>query len=211
MQRDSPGRQDRGQAPCGNGKGLSQGKIRQERQCFLRGMPPFGQTCQRSGRFAKTSKALARFNDMLKNREVGKHYWAVVKKAPPEDAMTLRNYLKRNEKQNKSYVYDKPVDGAKEAVLSFRTLAKGDNYRLLGVDLQTGRHHQIRSQLAHIGCPIKGDLKYGAERSNKNGGISLHARQVEFVHPVSKEKITITAPVPQDDKLWKDLEMAAEK
>ena len=133
--------------------------------------------------FAKTSKALAR----------------------------LRNYLKRNEKQNKSYVYDKPVDGAKEAVLSFRTLAKGDNYRLLEVDLQTGRHHQIRSQLAHIGCPIKGDLKYGAERSNKNGGISLHARQVEFVHPVSKEKITITAPVPQDDKLWKDLEMAAEK
>lgn len=161
--------------------------------------------------FAKTSKALARFNDMLKNREVGKHYWAVVKKAPPEDAMTLRNYLKRNEKQNKSYVYDKPVDGAKEAVLSFRTLAKGDNYRLLEVDLQTGRHHQIRSQLAHIGCPIKGDLKYGAERSNKNGGISLHARQVEFVHPVSKEKITIAAPVPQDDKLWKDLEMAAEK
>lgn len=161
--------------------------------------------------FAKTGKALARFNDMLKNREVGKHYWAVVKKAPPEDTMTLRNYLKRNEKQNKSYVYDKPVDGAKEAVLSFRTLAKGDNYRLLEVDLQTGRHHQIRSQLAHIGCPIKGDLKYGAERSNKNGGISLHARQVEFVHPVSKEKITITAPVPQDDKLWKDLEMAAEK
>lgn len=161
--------------------------------------------------FAKTSKALARFNDMLKNREVGKHYWAVVKKAPPEDTMTLRNYLKRNEKQNKSYVYDKQVDGAKEAVLSFRTLAKGDNYRLLEVDLQTGRHHQIRSQLAHIGCPIKGDLKYGAERSNKNGGISLHARQVEFVHPVSKEKITITAPVPQDDKLWKDLEMAAEK
>lgn len=161
--------------------------------------------------FAKTSKALARFNDMLKNREVGKHYWAVVKKAPPEDTMTLRNYLKRNEKQNKSYVYDKPVDGAKEAVLSFRTLAKGDNYRLLEVDLQTGRHHQIRSQLAHIGCPIKGDLKYGAERSNKNGGISLHARQVEFVHPVYKEKITITAPVPQDDKLWKDLEMVAEK
>lgn len=161
--------------------------------------------------FAKTSKALARFNDMLKNREVKKHYWAVVKNAPPKDEMELHNYLKRNEKQNKSYVFDKPVDGAKEAVLSFKTIAKGDNYRLLEVDLQTGRHHQIRCQLAHIGCPIKGDLKYGAERSNKNGGISLHARRIEFVHPVSKKSVTIVAPVPEDDNLWHDLEAAVKE
>lgn len=161
--------------------------------------------------FAKTSKALARFNDMLKNREVKKHYWAVVKNAPPKDEMELRNYLKRNEKQNKSYAFDKPVDGAKESVLSFKTIAKGNNYRLLEVDLQTGRHHQIRCQLAHIGCPIKGDLKYGAERSNKNGGISLHARRIEFVHPVSKKPVTIVAPVPEDDNLWHDLEVIAKE
>lgn len=161
--------------------------------------------------FAKTSKALARFNEMLKNREVRKYYWAVVKNEPPKDEMELHNYLKRNEKQNKSYVFDKPVDGAKEAVLSFKTIAKGDNYRLLEVDLQTGRHHQIRCQLAHIGCPIKGDLKYGAERSNKNGGISLHARRIEFVHPVSKKSVTIVAPVPEDDNLWHDLEAAVKE
>ncbi len=155
--------------------------------------------------FAKTSKALGRFNEMLKNREVTKHYWAIVKNTPPQPSMTLVNYLRRNEKQNKSYVCDASVKDAKQAILSFTTVATGDNYRLLEVDLQTGRHHQIRCQLAHIGCPIKGDLKYGAERSNKNGGISLHARHVEFVHPVSKELIRITAPVPDDDKLWADL------
>lgn len=161
--------------------------------------------------FAKTSKALARLNDMLRNHEIKKSYWAVVKNTPPENRMVLRNYLKRNEKQNKSYVCDKAAAGAKEAVLSFELLACSDNYSLLEVDLQTGRHHQIRCQLAHIGCPIKGDLKYGAGRSNKNGGISLHARQVEFIHPVSKKEIKIIAPVPEDDNLWSFLQSAAEQ
>lgn len=162
--------------------------------------------------FAKTSKSLSRLNDMLRSHDIKKSYWAIVKGVPPEDAMTLKAYLKRNEKQNKSYAYDAPAPGAKEAELSFKTIARGDNYTLLEVDLKTGRHHQIRCQLAHIGCPIKGDLKYGAPRSNPDGGISLHARKVEFIHPVKKTPITIVAPVPADDALWQMFEkMAAEK
>ena len=158
--------------------------------------------------FAKTSKALARINEMFKNHEIKKTYWAIVKETPKEPEATLNHYLVRNEKQNKSYAYDNQRVDAKEAVLSYKTIAKSDNYCLLEINLQTGRHHQIRCQLAKIGCPVKGDLKYGAARSNPDGGISLHARRVEFIHPVSKEKIDITAPVP-DDNLWKAFEKLA--
>ncbi|MBN1463245.1 MAG: RluA family pseudouridine synthase [Paludibacteraceae bacterium] len=155
--------------------------------------------------FAKTSKALARLNELFKTHEVKKTYWAIVKETPQQAAATLKHYLVRNEQQNKSYAYDLPRVDAKEAVLSYTTLAKSDNYCLLEVNLETGRHHQIRCQLAKIGCPIKGDLKYGFARSNPDGGISLHARKIEFIHPVSKEKIIITAPVPKNN-LWKAFE-----
>jgi 23S rRNA pseudouridine1911/1915/1917 synthase len=152
--------------------------------------------------FAKTSKALTRLNVLFKTHDVKKTYWAIVKETPKQTTGTLTHYLIRNEKQNKSYAYDTERIDAKKAVLSYTTLAKSDNYCLLEVNLETGRHHQIRCQLAKIGCPIKGDLKYGFARSNPDGGISLHARQIEFIHPVSKEKIIITAPVPKDN-LWK--------
>lgn len=155
--------------------------------------------------FAKTSKALARMNEMFQTHEVKKTYWALVKTAPAEPEATLIHYLIRNEKQNKSYAYDVDKEGAKKAVLSYKTVARSDNYSMLEVNLETGRHHQIRCQLAKIGSPIKGDLKYGFPRSNPDGGISLHARKVEFIHPVSKERIEITAPVPQDN-LWKAFE-----
>lgn len=155
--------------------------------------------------FAKTSKALTRVNDLFKNHEIKKTYWAIVKDIPKATEGTLKHYLVRNQKQNKSYAYDKPATEAKEALLSYKLIAKSDNYSLLEINLETGRHHQIRCQLAKIGCPIKGDLKYGAARSNPDGGISLHARRIEFLHPVSKEKIDITAPVP-DDALWKAFE-----
>ena len=154
--------------------------------------------------FAKTSKALSRLNEMFKNSEVKKTYWAIVKNAPKEPEGELVNYLVRNEKQNKSYAYDKEVPKSKKAILHYRLIGKSDNYFLLEVDLKTGRHHQIRCQLAKMGCPIKGDLKYGADRSNKDGGISLHSRSAEFIHPVSKEAIKIVAPVP-DDNLWKSI------
>ena len=155
--------------------------------------------------FARTSKALARLNDMFKSHEqIRKTYWAIVQGQPKEQEGRLVDYLKKNEAQNKSYIVAKGTKEAKEAVLSYKTLAVGDHYSLLEVNLETGRHHQIRCQLAAIGCPIKGDLKYGAKRSNPDGGICLHARQIEFVHPVSKQDISITAPVPQD-KLWNDL------
>ena len=151
--------------------------------------------------FAKTSKALARLNDMFRNGEVKKTYWAIVKDCPPETEGTLVHYLVRNEKQNKSYAYDREKPGAKKAVLHYKLIGHSDNYYLLEVDLQTGRHHQIRCQLAKMGCPIKGDLKYGFPRSNPDGSICLHARHVSFVHPVSKMPIDLEAPLP-DGNLW---------
>lgn len=155
--------------------------------------------------FARTDKALSRLNEMFKNQEVKKTYWAIVKNSPPEPEMELTHYLVRNEKQNKSFAYEKEIKNSKKAILSFRQASMSDNYFLLEINLKTGRHHQIRTQLSKIGCAIKGDLKYGFPRSNPDGGISLHARSVEFIHPVSKEKIFVTAPVP-DEKLWKMFE-----
>lgn len=152
--------------------------------------------------FAKTSKALTRMNEMFKNQEIKKTYWAVVKNKPEVLEGRLEHFLVRNEKQNKSTAHTKMVPGAKMAALTYRTIASSDSFFLLEVHLETGRHHQIRCQLAKMGCPIRGDLKYGFPRSNPNGGISLHARNVAFVHPVSKEKIDITASTPQDDKIW---------
>ena len=154
--------------------------------------------------FAKTSKALSRLNEMFKNSEVKKTYWAIVKQTPAETEGELVNYLVRNEKQNKSYAYDTEKPGSKKAVLHYRLIARSDNYSLLEVDLKTGRHHQIRCQLAKMGCPIKGDLKYGFPRSNPDGSICLHARHVRFVNPVSKELIDVVAPVPSDN-LWRSL------
>ena len=156
--------------------------------------------------FAKTSKALTRLNEMFRNQEVKKTYWAIVKEKPAQPEGRLENYLIRNEKQNKSVAFDTERSDAKKAALSYRLIAHSDTYYLLEVQLETGRHHQIRCQLAKMGCPIKGDLKYGFPRSNPNGGISLHARSVEFIHPVSKLKISLTAPVPNDDKLWETME-----
>ncbi|MEI7675556.1 MAG: RluA family pseudouridine synthase [Bacteroidales bacterium] len=158
--------------------------------------------------FAKTSKALTRLNEMFKTREVKKTYWVIVKTAPKMPEGEITHWLVRNEKQNKSTAFDTERKDGQKAILSFRIVAKSDTYYLLEIDLQTGRHHQIRSQLSKIGSPIKGDLKYGAERSNTDGGISLHARLISFVHPVSKELIQITAPVP-DDKLWQAMEQLA--
>ncbi|SBV93178.1 RNA pseudouridine synthase [uncultured Dysgonomonas sp.] len=155
--------------------------------------------------FSKTSKALPRLNDMFKNKEISKTYWAVVKNAPKQPEGTLKHYLVRNEKQNKSYAYDVEKPDSKLAILHYKLIARSDKYSLLEIDLETGRHHQIRCQLAKIGSPIKGDLKYGAERSNPDGGISLHARRISFIHPVSKELIDVTAPVPEDN-LWRALE-----
>lgn len=154
--------------------------------------------------FAKTSKALTRMNEMFRNGDIKKTYWAIVKKCPPEQEGTLTHWLIRNEKQNKSYAYDNEKTNSKKAILHYQLISHSDKYFLLEIDLQTGRHHQIRCQLAKIGCPIKGDLKYGAERSNPDGGISLHACSAAFIHPVSKEKTEITANAP-DDNLWKAL------
>lgn len=156
--------------------------------------------------FAKTSKALARLNEMFRNSEVKKTYWAIVKQRPPQDEGELVNYLVRNEKQNKSYAYDKEVKNSKKAVLHYRLIGHSQNYFLLEVDLKTGRHHQIRCQLAKMGCPIKGDLKYGFARSNPDGSICLHAHRMKFVHPVSKELIDVTAPLPPGN-LWNGFEM----
>mgnify|MGYP001774940911 CR=1 FL=1 len=151
--------------------------------------------------FAKTSKALSRLNEMFRKGDVHKTYWAIVKTCPPTEEGDLVHYLVRNEKQNKSYAYDKEVKGSKKAVLHYRLIGHSDNYYLLEIDLKTGRHHQIRCQLAKIGCPIKGDLKYGFPRSNADGGICLHARRVCFVHPVSKKLVDVVAPTPADN-LW---------
>ena len=154
--------------------------------------------------FARTSKALPRLNDMFRNGEVRKTYWAIVKDAPPQPSGTLEHWLVRNEKQNKSYAYDREVPNSKKAILNYRVIGSSDNYYLLEVDLKTGRHHQIRCQLAKMGCSIKGDLKYGAKRSNPDGSISLHARSISFTHPVSKKPIEAVAPVPEDN-LWQSL------
>ena len=151
--------------------------------------------------FAKTSKALSRLNEMFRTGDVHKTYWAIVKKNDIAPEATLTDWLTRNERQNKSYAHNREVPGAKKAVLSYKVRSMSDNYMLLEVRLMTGRHHQIRCQLAHMGCPIKGDLKYGSPRSNPDGSISLMSRRVEFVHPVSKETIAVEAPVP-DDCLW---------
>lgn len=154
--------------------------------------------------FAKTSKALSRLNEMFKKGEMDKTYWAIVKKMPEKSEDTLTHYLIKNERTNKSAAYDKEKPNTKKAVLRYKVIGQSQNYYLLEVDLETGRHHQIRAQLAKIGSPIKGDLKYGFDRSNPDGSISLHARKISFIHPVSKEKIEIVAPVPEDN-LWKAL------
>ena len=155
---------------------------------------------------AKTSKALSRLNEMFKNSEVKKTYWAIVKEIPKEPKGELVHFLVRNEKQNKSYAYEKEVPGSKKAILYYRLIGRSQNYYLLEVDLKTGRHHQIRCQLAKMGCPIKGDLKYGFPRSNPDGSICLHARRVRFIHPVSKEVIELDAPVPIGN-LWNGFEI----
>ncbi len=151
--------------------------------------------------FAKTSKALTRLNKIFAEKEAEKTYWAIVKNKPPKESDTLIHWLKRNAKQNKSYAYQKEIPESKKAILHYTTIKKLDNYHLLEIDLQTGRHHQIRAQLAAIDCPIKGDLKYGFNRSNKDASIHLHARKLTFIHPVKKEEITITANPPKDS-IW---------
>ena len=168
--------------------------------------------------FARTSKALTRLNAMFQSHEqIRKTYWAIVptnRQSPIANSPSpianiqspishrLENYLWRNEKQNKSFVVEQGTKDAKRAVLSYKAVAQSDHYTLLEINLETGRHHQIRCQLAGMGCPIKGDLKYGFPRSNPNGGISLHARRIQFVHPVSKNLIDIVAPCPKDEALW---------
>jgi 23S rRNA pseudouridine1911/1915/1917 synthase len=152
--------------------------------------------------FARTSKALARMNTLFRSGDVKKTYWAVVKNLPPKETNTLVHYLLRNTKQNKSYYHNHEVKGAKRAELHYHLVGHSDTYYLLEIDLKTGRHHQIRAQLAAIGCPIKGDLKYGFPRSNPDGGISLHARQIDFIHPVSTEQVSIIASPPENDPLW---------
>ncbi|MDR1718775.1 MAG: RNA pseudouridine synthase [Dysgonamonadaceae bacterium] len=156
--------------------------------------------------FAKTSKALERLNEMFRLGQIKKTYWAIVKKQPPATEGELVHYLVRNEKQNKSYadIIERP--GSKRAELSYKIVNRSEHYFLLEIDLKTGRHHQIRCQLAKIGCPIRGDLKYGFDRSNKDGGISLHARKMSFIHPVSKKAMEFIAPSP-DEALWKVLEL----
>jgi 23S rRNA pseudouridine1911/1915/1917 synthase len=151
--------------------------------------------------FSKTSKALPRLNKLFAEKDAKKTYWALVKNTPPKEKDKLVHWLKKNPKNNKSTAYKKEVANSKKAILYYRVLQKLDNYFLLEINLETGRHHQIRVQLASIGCPIKGDLKYGFDRSNKDASISLHARALEFVHPVKKETIKITAPLP-NDILW---------
>ena len=159
--------------------------------------------------FARTSKALARLNEMFRKGDIHKTYWAITKNMPKEPQATLTNWIVRNERQNKSYAYDREVPDSKKALLSYRVIGHTDHYHLLEVHLMTGRHHQIRCQLAHIGCPIKGDLKYGAQRSNPDGSISLLSHEMTFVHPVSKETVHVVAPLP-DDNLWRALAPVAD-
>ena len=154
--------------------------------------------------FARTSKALSRLNEMFRKGEVHKTYWTITQNVPAEETGTLTNWMTRNEKQNKSYAYDREVPGAKKAVLKYRVIGHSARYHLLEITLLTGRHHQIRCQLAHIDCPIKGDLKYGARRSNPDGSISLLSHRVQFIHPVSGKEIDVVSPLPED-KLWRSL------
>ncbi len=154
--------------------------------------------------FAKTSKALSRLNELFSNRETQKTYWAVVKNKPPKSEDTLVHFLKRNEKNNTSKAHLKEVTDSKKASLDYKIIATLDNYFALEINLHTGRHHQIRAQLSAIGCPIKGDLKYGFDRSNPDGGIHLHARKLTFLHPVTKELMTFIAPTPSD-AIWKSI------
>jgi 23S rRNA pseudouridine1911/1915/1917 synthase len=151
--------------------------------------------------FAKTSKALTRLNKMFNKKEISKTYWAIVKNKPQQEHASLVNWLKKNPKNNKSTAYSKEVKDAKKAILHYELKKSLDNYYLLEINLETGRHHQIRCQLANIGSPIKGDLKYGFNRNNKDGGIHLHSRTITFIHPVSKEHILVTAPTP-NDAIW---------
>jgi 23S rRNA pseudouridine1911/1915/1917 synthase len=151
--------------------------------------------------YARTSKALTRLNEMFRTQQVKKTYLAIVRERPPEDEATINHYLKKNEKQNKTFVYENEVKGSKLASLTYRLKGRSEKFWLLEVELHSGRHHQIRAQLAAIGCPIKGDLKYGYQRSNEDGGISLLARRLEFIHPVKKEPVTITAHFPDGD-VW---------
>ena len=151
--------------------------------------------------FARTSKALTRLNELFSNRETQKTYWAIVKNKPEKEQDTLVHFLKRNEKNNTSKAHLKEVEASKKAILDYTLLKQLDNYSALEINLHTGRHHQIRAQLAAIGCPIKGDLKYGFERSNTDGGIHLHARKLNFIHPVTKVTIELIAPTP-NDKIW---------
>ncbi|HEY9122774.1 MAG TPA: RluA family pseudouridine synthase [Bacteroidales bacterium] len=155
--------------------------------------------------FARTSKALARLNQMFQDKSVKKIYWAIVKEQPPKEADTLIHYIVRDTRKNKSFAYDKEVKESKKAILHYKILDKSDNYYLLEIQLETGRHHQIRCQLSKIGCPIRGDLKYGYNRSLDHGGINLHARKISFTHPVKNEPVEIVANVPED-KLWKYFE-----
>ena len=151
--------------------------------------------------YARTSKALERLNEMFRSKQMKKTYLAIVKERPPEDEATITHFLKKNEEQNKSYAYDTEVKGSKEASLTYRLKGRSERFYLLEIELHSGRHHQIRAQLAKIGCPIKGDLKYGFPRSNEDGGISLLARKLEFIHPVKKEPVIITAHFPDGD-IW---------
>lgn len=153
--------------------------------------------------FAKTSKALARMNAIFEKRDVEKIYWAIVKGAPPKDEDKLEHYLKKNQKKNKSEYFFKPVEGGKRAALFYKVVKKLDQYSVLEIRLETGRHHQIRVQLSAIGCPIKGDLKYGFSRSNKDASVCLHAKRVIFEHPVTKEELVIEAPLPTGENIWK--------
>jgi 23S rRNA pseudouridine1911/1915/1917 synthase len=151
--------------------------------------------------FARTSKALSRLTTMFRLGEIRKTYWAAVKNSPPKESDRLIHHLVRNASQNKSFCSEAPKAGSKESILGYRVIGKSDTFHLLEINLETGRHHQIRAQLAHIGCPIRGDLKYGFPRSNPDGGISLHAREIRFIHPVTKVETVITAPLP-DNSFW---------
>lgn len=157
--------------------------------------------------FAKTSKGLSRMNQLFRDDKVTKIYHAIVEQPPVDPSGTLVHWLKKNPKNNKSYIVAPSVKGAREARLHYRQIGDSDRYTLLEVELETGRHHQIRTQLSGIGCVIRGDLKYGAKRSNRDGSISLHARQIHFVHPVSGDTIRVTAPYPATDILWSHFEL----
>ncbi len=160
--------------------------------------------------FARTSKGLERLNEQFREKDTTKIYWAIVEKAPSAKNARLENYLLKNEKQNKSYVTTADKKGAKKAILSYKTLVNGDNFTLLEIELETGRHHQIRCQLANIGSPIKGDVKYGAKRSNPDGSIHLHARYLSFNHPTTKERIQVKATVP-NESVWRQFEALIKK